>query len=40
MNQRSDESLGPASVGENPYKDHDVNDVDLREYQVKVKTEK
>ena len=35
------EAFGPASVSENPYKDlDDVNEIDLREYQVKVKTEK
>ena len=34
-------AFGPASVSENPYKDlDDVNQMDLREYQVKVKTEK
>ena len=34
-------AFGRASVGENPYKDlDDVNEIDLREYQVKVKTEK
>ena len=33
------EAFGLASVRENPYKDLDyVNDIDLREYQVKVKT--
>ena len=35
------EVFGPASVSKNPYKDLDeVNKIDLREYQVKVKTEK
>ena len=35
------EVFGPASVSKNPYKDlDDVNKIDLREYQVKVKTEK
>ena len=35
------EACGPASVSENPYKDlDDVNEIDLREYQAKVKTEK
>ena len=35
------DAFGPASVSENPYKDlDDVNEFDLREYQVKVKTEK
>ena len=34
-------AFGRASVGENPYKDlDDVNEIDLREYQVKVKTKK
>ena len=35
------DTFGPASVSENPYKDlDDVNEFDLREYQVKVKIEK
>ena len=34
------EAYGLASASENPYKDLDVNDIDLREYQVVVKTEK
>ena len=35
------ETFGPASASENPYKDlNDVNEIDFREYQVKVKTEK
>ena len=35
------DAFGPASVSENPYKElDDVNEFDLREYQVKVKTEK
>ena len=35
------EPFGPASVSKNPYKDlDDVNGIDLRECQVKVKTEK
>ena len=35
------EALGLASVSENPYKDlDDVNEIDLRRYQVKVKTKK
>ena len=35
------EVFGPASVSKNPYKDLDeVNKIDLREYQVKVKTAK
>ena len=34
-------AFGPTSVSENPYKDlDDVNEIDLSEYQVKVKTEK
>ena len=34
-------AFGPASVRENPYQDlDDVNEIDLREYRVKVKTEK
>ena len=33
--------LAPASVNEDPYKDlDDVNEFDLRKYQVKVKAEK
>ena len=39
INQDEPEAFGPASVGENPYEGLDnVNDIDLREYQVKVKT--
>ena len=35
------ETFGPASVRESPYKDlDDVNEIDLREYQVKAKTGK
>ena len=35
------EAFGPASVSENPFKDEDdVHEFDLREHQVKVKTEK
>ena len=35
------DAFGPASLSENPYKDlDDVSKVDLREYQVKLKTEK
>ena len=35
------EAFGPSLVSENPYKDlDDVNEIDLREYQVKVKREK
>ena len=35
------DAFGPASASENPYKDlDDVNDIDLREYKVKVKTER
>ena len=35
------ETFGPASVSQNPYKGlDDVNKIDLREYQVKLKTEK
>ena len=35
------EAFGPVSMSENPYKDlDDVNEIDLREHQVKVKTEK
>ena len=34
------EAFGPASVSENPYKDLHVNEIDLKEYQVNVKTEK
>ena len=35
------DAFGPASVSENPYKDlDDVNEFDLRKYQVKVKAEK
>ena len=35
------DTFGPASVSENPCKDlDDVNEFDLRKYQVKVKTEK
>ena len=35
------EAFGPASVGENRYKDLDnINGTDLRKYQVKVKIEK
>ena len=31
------EAAGPASVSENPFKDlDDVNEIDLREYKVKV----
>ena len=34
-------AFGPASASENPYKDlDDVNELDLREYKMKVKTEK
>ena len=41
INQDEPEAFGPVSVGENPYEGLDnVNDIDLREYQVKVKTEK
>ena len=35
------EAFGLASVSENPYKDlDDIDEIDFREYQVKVKTEK
>ena len=35
------EAFGPVSARENPYKDlDDVDEIYLREYQVKVKTEK
>ena len=35
------EAFGPASVSEDPYQDlDDVNEIDLKEYRVKVKTEK
>ena len=35
------DAFGPVSVSKNPYKDLDnVNEFDLREQQVKVKTEK
>ena len=35
------EVFGPASVSENSYKDlDDINEIDLSEYQLKVKTEK
>ena len=35
------EAFGLASVSENPYKDlDDIDEIDFREYKVKVKTEK
>ena len=34
------EAFNPVSVKKIPYKNLDVNEIDLREYQVKVKTEK
>ena len=34
------ETFGPASASENPYKGLDDVKIDLREYQVKLKTEK
>ena len=35
------EAFGPASVRKNPYENlDDVNEIDLREYQAKVKLEK
>ena len=41
MYQDEPDAFGPASVRDNPYKDlDDVNEIDLSEYQVKVKTEK
>ena len=32
------EAFNPVSVKKIPYKNLDVNEIDLREYQVKVKT--
>ena len=41
MYEDEPEASGPASVSENPFKDlDDVNEIDLREYKVKVKAEK